>query len=525
MSNCKPCGGNVNYTVPQPTSVQPGGGDAETPTTTPELSACPIHFIEIGEDFEFPAQGETSIIRSCCSEGIAPGAVLYSLGIGYLHVESIPNECEIEVGNHGELCNIKTPGEPVVAGTKLQVGIPVCAGASSDDDCPRLTTDFFVPDYCAAPTDTGGCCRNVGVTSVAGFTEGDRLAYGSREFRLTEIVSPSVIRICNDGAGGLPGAVVLAGECFTVVGGVNICGRDAVDGGQIVVCRDGQQQPMVGTYDGQMPQWNSALERFVLVAAPPLPVCTALDDEFILDSSNPTTTNYVIKVLDSSNFVVNSSININEAGGALRRFKVVTIIDGTTIRVNQQFTPVANITFLTGASVCLIEDVCAKEASAANAVTIGAIVGCVDGISKSVTPSSDSKHLVSYNGAWQEVSMLHGLKVVESTVYTGVGAPVTLNWAALGAPAPISGKVVYALFEIWLSIGGAISPQASVIASVNGTNIFSIDASQVDLSDDENGYRYFRMPVAQGGSVTLRGALNGNASSASVVFHLIGFLA
>ncbi len=534
---CAPCGGNVNYTVPQPSSVQPGGGDVDAPTT-PTLSECPVHFIETSEDFDFPAPGETSIIRSCCSEGIAPGAILYSLGIGYLHVESIPNECEIEVGNHGETCNVKVPGEPVASGTKLQIGIPTCGGNNSaQDGVICLTTDFFVPDYCAAPTDTGGCCRNVGVTSVAGLTVGDRLALGSREFRLAEIVSASVIRICNDGAGGLPGAVVYAmDDCFSIIGGANICERETVDGGLLLACRDGQQAPIAGTYDGQIPQWDNSLNRFVLVAAPPLPTCTSLDADFTVDETNPPETNYIIDVFDSSNFIVGGSLQINESGGNLRRFSIITIIDGTHLRVHPLFTVTTNTTFHAGASVCYVEDRCSFTAQDANVPVIGAVIGCVDGISTPLTPSADNKILVGKDDGgmrWTEENRGLGFFPVMTTCLniTNTTSIQSMSFDTIGIPGKIGNQQIYLRINIWAELSGPSGVQVEV--RVNGVGLRTLHTNGNGTTPpgggaDEDRFSWL-VPAAGGGTFTAQMATIQNLSGGAITTRLTilaeGFLA
>lgn len=466
-SSCAPCGG-VNYVVPQPASQQPSNNP--DPPSLPELSACPVHFIEVGEEFDFPAPGETTVIRSCCSEGIAQGAVLYSIGMGYLHVSDIPSECEIEVVNLGEPCNVKIAGEPVAAGSKLQVGIPVCGGDGTNKRADKicLTTDFFVPAYCAQPTDTGGCCVNVGVTSVSGLVTGQRLAIGQREFRLMQINSAREIRICNDGNGGMPGAVVYAmDDCIEIIGGANECDRQTVDGGLLLACRDGSKQPIAGQYDGQILQWNNELRRFVLVAAPPLPTCTSLDADFTVDQTNPPETNYIIDVADSSDFVVNGSLQINDSGGHLRRFSIITLIDGTHIRVHPLFTVTANTTFKAGASVCYVEDKCALTALDASEQAIGAVLGCIDGNSKPLAPSDDNKILTSEGGLWKEASRGLGFHPRFTSLYNGSGSGlVTHAWDDLGIPSQAGGQQIYAEIHVWAVISGSSGCQG--VVEING---------------------------------------------------------
>lgn len=536
--SCKPCGGNVNYIVPQPTSVQPGGGDSETPTT-PELSECPVHFIETSEDFEFPAPGETSIINSCCSEGIAPGAVLYSLGIGYLHVSAIPSECEIEVTNHGEACNIKTPGEPVAAGTKLQIGIPPCGSGSNGEPLPTicLTTDFFVPEYCASPSETGACCRNVGVTSVAGLAVGDRLALGTREFRLAEIVSATVIRICNDGAGGLPGAVVYAmDDCFEIIGGSNICERQTVDGGLPIVCRDGQQVPVAGSYDGQILQWDNSLGRFVLVAAPPLPTCTSLDADFTVDETNPPETNYIIDVFDSSNFIVGGSLQINESGGGLRRFSIITIIDGTHLRIHPLFTVTTNTTFHAGASVCYVEDRCSFTAVAADEPVIGAMIACVDGISTPITPSADNKIIVGLDDGglkWTEADRGLGFfpRMTTALNIANDGTLKTMNFDDSVVPAQIGNQQAYLKLNVFAYCYGPSGVEMSV--QVNGVSLLTLHTNGNGATLPGGGADEERLPwliqAVAGGTWTARMVLlqapNGAPTSFGLQIIAEGFYA
>lgn len=528
---CIPCGGNVNYIVPQPSSVQPGGGDAETPTT-PELSECPVHFIEISEPFDFPAPGETAIIRSCCSDGLTDGAVLYSIGMGYLHVSDIPNECEIEVINLGEICNIKEAGEPVEAGTKLQIGIPVCVSASEAEQkqiC--LTTDFFVPDYCDAPTDTGGCCRNVGVTSVTGLVVGQRLALGQREFRLTEIISATLIRICNDGAGGLPGAVVYAmDDCFEIIGGANVCDRETVDGGMLLACRDGEQRPIGGSYDGQIPQWSNELQRFVLVAAPPLPTCTSLDADFTVDETNPVETNYVIDVFDSSNFVVNGSLQINESGGTLRRFSVITIIDGTHLRVHPVFTVTTNTTFHAGASVCQVEDKCALTALPANEQVIGGILACIDGNSKPIAPSEDNKIIVGKDTLWVEASRGLGFYARFISLYNGEGdSVVTYEWDALDIPAMVGNEQIYAEIEVWASISGATGGRG--VVEINGVSYATLYTNGVGADPPGGGAQQCRFTTkvlataGAGNQISMRIYLLQGSALLTGTITLVGYFA
>lgn len=397
QSPCPTCGGNVNYVVPQPCSQQP----AEPAPETPEQ--CSKQWLEVSQDFNWPGIGDTVTLRACCAEGVAPGAVLYGLGVGYLHVESIPSECEVVAKNFGEVCNQKVPGEPVAAGIKLLVGVPPCSpsgGGTGQASNVCLESSFLVPEVCSSPAENGACCVDVQVSSVAGLEIGNRMAIGIREFRLSEIKSPTVIRICNDGGGGLPGALVAAGDCFVIIDAGSPCAKDPVEDGVLMVCKNGEQRPVVPGFDRAIMQYNSASGLWEPKSAPALPSCTSLGATFSIDSTNPPGTFYVIEVDDSSVAEAGDGVSINLPSGDLKEFTVHSIVDGTHIRVVPAFSFSGVLTFNEGASVCdvTVTDICLRASQTMPGGGSRGILACLAGVATPIT-AEWGKNLVVNGGS------------------------------------------------------------------------------------------------------------------------------
>lgn len=385
QSPCPTCGGTVSQIIPAPCTEENHSNES------PAHCCCSKQYVEVSQSFNWPGVGDEVTLRACCAEGVAPGAVLYSLGLGYLHVESVPSECEIIAKNLGEVCNVKVAGEPVAAGQKLLVGVPPCApvsdggGGLSSANC--LTTSFIVPEYCATPSESGACCVDVGVTSVIGLSAGDRLALGFREFRLLEIKTPNIIRICNDGKGGLPGTVVAAGDCFQVIDGGNVCAKTPVtDCGVLVVCKNGEQRPFKASFDNAIPQWRNVSGCWETVAAPPLPKCTSLICCLTVDHTNPDGTNYTIEVEDSSLFAVGNLVTISLTNGNLVYFSVVAIPDSTHLRVTPTQVPSETLEFEENAAICIVADACSNASIDFPDSGTPTLVACINGQSRPIKP-------------------------------------------------------------------------------------------------------------------------------------------
>lgn len=524
-SPCPTCGGSVSQIIPAPCAPE----DHNDPAAAE--CCCSKQFVEVSQPFNWPSVGGEVTLRACCAEGVTPGAVLYSLGLGYLHVEGVPSECEIVAKNMGEPCNVRVAGEPIAAGAKLLVGVPPCipSSGSSSGSINCLTTSFLVPEYCSSPSDTGACCVDVGVTTVAGLNAGDRLMIGgTREFRLTEIKTPTIIRICNDGLGGMPGAMVAAGDCFTVIDGGNPCGKAAQETANVILgCKNGEQVPIAGSYDGQIFQWNQAAGEWELVSAPPLPVCTSLVCCLTLDPENPPDTSYIIEVDDSSIFEANNLITINQPNGTQRRFTVNAVIDATHIRITPAFTVTEITSFDEGAAVCQIPDVCGQEAVEVPEEGVRALVACNEGGGVPLAASSAAdanKVMVGCGSSWKEANRLLGFKPILTNIYNGLTTPV--SFPVLGTiPPQVCGQQRYAVLEIGLLLSAPATGGTELVGYVNNSPVLGLDSIAGGL-DDESGYRYIFVPVTDGDSILLQALRTGAATTTAIMqVQLMGYLA
>ena len=245
----------------------------------------------------------------------------------------------------------------------------------------------------------------------------------------------------------------------------------------------------------------------MLVAAPPLPTCSSLDADFTVDETNPPETVYIIEVSDSSNFIVNGSLQINDRGGNLRRFSIITLIDGTHVRVHPLFTVNANTTFKAGASVCYVEDKCAITALDASGQIIGALLGCINGNSKPLAPSGDNKILTSKDGFWTEASRGLGFFPKGIQLYNGSSnSVVTHNWDNLFMPDKAGGQQIYADIEVWAVLAGASGCQA--VVEINGSGYITLYTNGNGTNPPGGGAQSCRfttkVQATAGGSISMR---------------------
>jgi hypothetical protein len=199
-----------------------------------------------------------------------------------------------------------------------------------------------------------GACIDITVTNVNGIVVNKNVQISGGTYRVQEVKSGTLITICNDGSGVIPGTVVNAqdsgGNFITpiVLVDVNPCTNTGVFSGALIVCKNNIQQPLLGSIDGQVPVYDASTGevnlRNLLI---PVGDCTVLTVCLTLDPNLPPGSSYLITVQDTSIFGSGDPVVI----GA-RPFTVDNIVDATQMYVTPSQDPTAIEKYDPGTTVC-----------------------------------------------------------------------------------------------------------------------------------------------------------------------------
>lgn len=337
----KPCGPKPYYTT--------------TPLLCPEDNSKIINKISFSTavksstPFNMPSCGQEVQVFFNDLYQVATYSRIWAFTVGYLTILGfnpdtgaliLRNECD-------ESCGVQaSPGTLIPECTLFIVSPPSCNTTSPSEasEFPYLAAQFIVP----AVDD----CIDISVTNVNGLIANTNVQIAGGTYLLSEIKTPTLIRICNNGAGGVPGTVVTATDCngtfFTPIILIesNPCTRSPVLNGTLVVCTEGGQFPLNGTGMDQVPvlDYDTQTVTFKSLAFPTVD-CTVLSVCLTLDPDH--VGSYLVTVLTTENFQAGDTLRI---GATL--VTVDSIDSATTMHVTPVDEVVAIITYGAGTSVC-----------------------------------------------------------------------------------------------------------------------------------------------------------------------------
>lgn len=261
--------------------------------------------------FNMPACNFTAVIVIPGLTKIQIGAYLWNSTYGYLEVVSFDFASgQITVKNNCEAGNA-SPGTNIPACTLFNIVDPPGISGGASQIGVFVASDFVAPAV--------GDCISIQVTGIAGLTVGSSVQISSGIYRLAAIVSPTIITICNDGAGVVAGTVVVAqdgsGTYITPVTplNTNACVNTPNTTGAIITCHNGVQAPLDATAIGQVPVVVDAATNEVEFQTLSLPftVCVTMTSCLNLVAGTDT---YTIVVDDSTPLTIGNLIVIQSPG-------------------------------------------------------------------------------------------------------------------------------------------------------------------------------------------------------------------
>lgn len=300
--------------------------------------------------FAMPACAASIVVKFVDIADIAIGTMIWATGVGYLEVTAFDAESgELTLRNNCPDCDGQaTPGTPIDAETLFAISAPVCLpeGVGYDSIYPYLDSGFVAP--------ANAVCIDIAVTNVNGLSVNHNVTIKNGTYRVSAIISPTLITICNDGGGITPGTVVdyLDGGGNHIVPVVLLdsspCLNSAELSGKLLVCKNNIVSPIAGTQDGQIPVYNSGTgEVDFRTLAIPVAECTELTVCLTLDPLILNPTPYLITVVDTSGFAPGDIITIGAS-----QFSVDSIASPTQMRVIPLAQPVAIQVYNPGTLVC-----------------------------------------------------------------------------------------------------------------------------------------------------------------------------
>lgn len=261
------------------------------------------------------------------------GANLWAQGIGFLKItgyNSQTNEIEVENECPSTSCDGEgnaAPGTPIPACTVFALDAPNCSNVAgvSGSSFPYLNAGF------TAPAD--GNCIDISATNVNGLSVGKNVGISTGTYRISAILSSTLLTICNDGAGITPGTVVEyqdgAGNLIVPLGLIdsNPCTTPGVLSGALLSCKNNIQQPLIGGQDGQVPVYTAATGEvdFRTLGIPTLD-CTILIVGLTTDPGFPVGTSYLVQVATTADFAPGLTITIQG-----EPFIIDTVDNGTQL--------------------------------------------------------------------------------------------------------------------------------------------------------------------------------------------------
>lgn len=202
MGCCNTCGGSCSSVGCCNQACTPACAEDHTLET---VVKCYVTSVRPDNPWVVPACGATASLIIPNLKQILLNSYLWNPVYGYFRIVgfnlatglvTVINDCT--AGN-------AAPGTAIPRCTEFIVSAAPC-GECTDTDGICVTVDFVAPEI--------GACLDITVTTTVGLTLGDTVGIGSGQYRVGAIVSQTVVNICNDGLGLLPGTIVTALNAF-----------------------------------------------------------------------------------------------------------------------------------------------------------------------------------------------------------------------------------------------------------------------------------------------------------------------
>ncbi len=208
--------------------------------------------------------------------------------------------------------NAAAPGASIPSCTVFILSAPNCDVSTANPNAPfpYLDADFVAP--------ANGVCIQISLTSVNGLGANQNVSIAGGTYSIESVDSPTLITICNNGAGITPGTVVdhddSAGHNVVpiVVIDSNPCSAKDVLSATLLGCNAGIITPLTGLVAGQIPVLQDPVTGEVEYQSIgiPMAVCTSLVICLTLDSALPANTSYSVEVVSTAGFTAGDLLQI-----------------------------------------------------------------------------------------------------------------------------------------------------------------------------------------------------------------------
>lgn len=515
------CCGNTQYANPTPyySNVPVYGQDHTRTIIEQELAAG----LSVQNSWNIPACNGSSVLQIPGLTNAVNGSYLWNPSYGYFKVISfnnsnstvvIQNDCHITnqaVGTQIPACTtfivVDTPATTAVAGT---------GGVGSA--APYLAVDFTAPAI--------GSCVTITVTTSAGFAVGKNIQINASTYRVSSIVSGTLMSICNDGIGAVPGSSVFAKDSSNVLQypiaiiDTNACTNTAVTSGAILVCKNSVTQPLSGATLGMVPVLTDVVNNTVeyKILNVPTRTCTALTSCLNLV---PGQASYVLVVGDSGQFHV---ADIVQLGNTTDRLTITAINDATHITVNYSPVPTLFSTVAIATSICIAD--CCESAITGFSIAAGtdpcssvspnhalkSVAIAQTGKNVALTFSSAREHDSLSTSAAGGIVLPASVNLDAVGVYTNPAATGTIGLTNTNPCRPLAVMIaVSTQHRIQLAPGGAITIRPQL--SVNGgafTDLVNVDMDTIgqdptafNYQEDFRHHQFLNFTIPPSGSLTL----------------------
>lgn len=301
--------------------------------------------LRVRDTWIMPAINEQTILYIEHARNLLPGSWLWNASVGYLKIESYNNATgETSVTNLGYIGNA---AKDTVFPTCMEFVVTAPIHYESIDlGLTCLAADFISPVV--------GSCALMSVVSTANFKKNYIIAVEDYQYKVDEVISSTILRVCNEGA-GKDGTIDAPcdGTCLPVrvINAEDVCLQDAVSAvNAIVSCVDGTPKLFVGNEQGQVAYWENQSGEWVLINSNIEVDCTVTTATVTLDvgSTGP----YLFLISDSSMFSIEDRITVGEDKDA---YVVSEILSSTQIRLTKNIAPTESSVYDIGTRLCIVD--------------------------------------------------------------------------------------------------------------------------------------------------------------------------
>jgi hypothetical protein len=342
-NSCNPCNSEkATHHVPQP--FYAGCAYETAKHCSDEVKVQ--HGVKIIKEFTVPACNTSADMYVDSFEYFPVGAYIYHPLASYLKVvEAKPCQNILVVRNE---CNpfSDTVGQVIPTSTIFTIthNIPT-TGSGTQLQGYYLGQNFIVP--------ASGDCENVYIVpSTSGLQVNDDIQFASGTYTVSAVTSSNVIRICNNGFGGVAGTNVIALDTNqeyqypVVVIEQNPCNNTTVTKGKVIVCDSGKMKPVTGPV-GSLLTFNDdgtvEGKNYVL----PVVNCRSLTACLILT----TTGNVIATIANTAGLIVGQRLELTY-GNVVYQLEIVTVLDGTHLELDLLNPPGVVLNIAPGNQLC-----------------------------------------------------------------------------------------------------------------------------------------------------------------------------